>query len=196
MSAIELTDGSPVPADGSHTRDRGDGQQVGYVVLSAEERAKGFVKPLRRSYRHVGPPAPEGLRDLTDEERARNDPAWGYVKFEEYGPERSPLVGKYWTQPELDRIERRCNAVTTMGRSLCETYARDPHFYSGTFCCACGAHFPLNEFQWEDGEPMDPALQPAWAEKQALDREERRQRRIAQLKHELAELENDPSAHT
>ena len=25
-----------------------------YLVLSAEERAKGFVRPLRRSYRHVG----------------------------------------------------------------------------------------------------------------------------------------------
>ena len=26
-----------------------------YLVLSAEERAKGFVRPLRRAYRHVGP---------------------------------------------------------------------------------------------------------------------------------------------
>ena len=30
-----------------------DGQQRGYVVLSAEERAKGFVRPVRRHYRHL-----------------------------------------------------------------------------------------------------------------------------------------------
>jgi hypothetical protein len=29
-----------------------DGQQKGYVVLSAAERAKGFVRPVRRSYVH------------------------------------------------------------------------------------------------------------------------------------------------
>ena len=47
-----LTDGSPVPKDYSHTKDRGDGQQKGYIVLSAEERAKGFVRPVRQSYIH------------------------------------------------------------------------------------------------------------------------------------------------
>jgi hypothetical protein len=49
---VTLTDGAPVPADRSHTQDRGDGQQKGYVVLSAEERAKGFVRPVRESYVH------------------------------------------------------------------------------------------------------------------------------------------------
>ena len=49
--------------------------------------------------------------------------------------------------------------MTTMGLALAETYARDPHFYSGTMCVNCRTHFPLNEFKWEDGEPMDPALQ-------------------------------------
>ena len=47
-----LTDGSAVPADRSHTQDRGDGQQKGYVVLSADERAKGFVRPVRQRYVH------------------------------------------------------------------------------------------------------------------------------------------------
>jgi hypothetical protein len=43
-----------------------------YLVLSDEERAMGFVRPVRASYRHVGSPAPRyGLRDLTSEERAR-----------------------------------------------------------------------------------------------------------------------------
>lgn len=29
------------------------GQQEGYVVLAAEEVAKGYVRPFRRSYRHL-----------------------------------------------------------------------------------------------------------------------------------------------
>ena len=53
-SARQLLDGSPVPADRSHTEIRSDGMQKSYVVLSPEERAKGFVRPLRASYIHVG----------------------------------------------------------------------------------------------------------------------------------------------
>lgn len=45
----------------------------------------------------------------------------------------------------------KCGSITTMGRSLAETYARDPGFYSGTFCAKCGGHFPVGEggeFVW------------------------------------------------
>jgi hypothetical protein len=145
VSRIELTDGSPVPEDLSHTQLRPDGQQKDYIVLSAEERAKGFVKPVRRSYVH-----------------------------------------------------KVCGSVTTMGRSLAETYARNPYFYSGTFCCHCAAHFDLDQFEWEDGEPMDPILQKDWHiehdAKVSREKEDRRARRIAELKRELAELEASPPA--
>lgn len=99
MPKTTLTDGSPVPADGSHRTLKPNGQQEGYVVLSADERAKGFVRPVRRSYVH-----------------------------------------------------QKCGVVTTMSQSLAETYARNPYFYSGTFCCGCGAHFPVGEdgeFVWD-----------------------------------------------
>ena len=92
-SARVLTDGSPVTED--HRELLPNGQQKGYVVLSAEERAKGFVRPVRRSYKH-----------------------------------------------------KTCECVTTMGLALAETYARDPGFYSGTFCATCGVHRPLDEFTW------------------------------------------------
>ncbi len=75
------------------------GQQQDYVVLAEEERAKGFVRPVRHSYKHL-----------------------------------------------------KCGGVTTMGQTLAETYARQPDFYSGTFCCDCGAHFPVGEdgeFVWQ-----------------------------------------------
>jgi hypothetical protein len=77
-----------------------NGQQKGYVVLSAEERAKGFVRPVRRTYRHAVS-------------------AGG------------------------------CGATTTMALSIAETYARDPSFYSGTFCATCGSHFALDQFVWD-----------------------------------------------
>lgn len=94
-SSVTLTDGSPVTPD--HRKIKDNGQQKGYMVLNDAERAKGFVRPVRRSYKHV-----------------------------------------------------RCGGVTTMGQSIAETYARDPKFYTGTFCCECGKHFPL----FEDGIPQ------------------------------------------
>ena len=81
------------------------GHQESYLVLSDEERKKGFVRPLRRSYTHV-----------------------------------------------------TCGTRTDMGLALCETYARNPQFYGGTFCAGCGAHFNLvkdgkRQFHWvEDGK--------------------------------------------
>jgi hypothetical protein len=94
-----MTDGGPVTPDHREINPS-NGMQKGYVVLCPEERAKGYVRPVRRSYKHT-----------------------------------------------------KCGTVTTMGLPLAETYARDPKFYGGTFCCGCGTHFPVAEFTWEpDGE--------------------------------------------
>lgn len=145
MSKIQLTTGEAVPEDGSHTQIREDGQQQGYVVLSPEERAKGFVRPVRHSYIHIGPQRRYPLRDLTEEEKA-DYAGQGWVAYEEYpkGAHGSAL-GRYWTAAEI----RGCGAKTTMGVALAETYARNPKFYSGTFCCACSKHFPLDQFVWD-----------------------------------------------
>lgn len=49
--SVTMADGSPVTPD---YRDlKPNGQQKDYLVLSAEERAKGFVRPVRRTYRHA-----------------------------------------------------------------------------------------------------------------------------------------------
>jgi hypothetical protein len=89
-----LTDGSPVTPDHREI-DPKTGLQKGYVVLCPDERAKGFVRPVRQSYNHT-----------------------------------------------------KCGAKTTMSLALAETYARDPKFYSGTYCVGCGTHFPVEEFTW------------------------------------------------
>lgn len=92
----QLVSGAPVPADRSHTELKDNGQQKDYVVLTPEERAKGFVRPVRTTYLH-----------------------------------------------------KPCGVTTKMGLALAETYAADPDFYSGTFCCYCAKHFPLDQFVWE-----------------------------------------------
>lgn len=96
-----LTDGTQVYPEHVNIIPEGPrkGQQEGYVVLAEEERAKGFVRPVRRSYVHD-----------------------------------------------------KCGVVTTMSQTLAETYARQPNFYSGTFCAGCGTHFPVGaegEFVWD-----------------------------------------------
>lgn len=149
-----LANGSPVYPEHRELIPDGPrkGQQRDYVVLSQEERAKGFVRPVRSSYVHVGAPAIKNpLRDLTEEELARN-PNRGYVKYEAYPESESPKIGRYWTQQQLDAVGKGCGVVTHMGRSIAETYARNPQFYSGTFCVGCKAHFPVGpdgEFVWD-----------------------------------------------
>lgn len=90
-----LTDGSPVTADHREI-DPETGMQKGYKVLSEDERAKGFVRPLRTAYVH-----------------------------------------------------KKCGGLTEIGPSIAETYARNPSFYTGTFCAVCKTHFPLEEFVWD-----------------------------------------------
>jgi hypothetical protein len=123
-----------------------NGQQESYLVLSDEERAKGFIRPVRRSYRHVGLRPKNPLRDLTPDEHARYD-QYGYVKFEAYPDSGSAVTGRFWTAEQLRNSG--CGSVTTMGVALAETYARDPKFYGGTFCCGCSRHFPVAEFVWD-----------------------------------------------
>lgn len=124
-----------------------------YLVLSEEELAKGFVRPVRTTYRHVGIPGPTyPLRDLTEEEHERYD-RFGYIKYEEY-PEGSDALGTYWTQAKLDNIGKGCGSPTTMGLAIAETYAADPNFYGATYCCTCMKHLKVGrdgEFVWEDG---------------------------------------------
>jgi len=73
------------------------GMQKDYVVLTKEEREKGFIRPINLEYVH-----------------------------------------------------EKCGRVTRIPQSIAETYARDPKFYSGTFCVGCKKHFPVSEFYWDN----------------------------------------------
>jgi len=150
------TDGEP-PEDGNWDGPapkpvREDGQHGAYYVLPESERAKGFVRPYRTSYKHVGPKPPGELRNLTPEEELRHA-KYNYVKFEEYSNTESSLTGRYWTQAQLDSIGG-CGVITKMGRKIAETYARDFSYYGATFCVGCSSHLPVGtkeaggEFVW------------------------------------------------
>lgn len=80
------------PATGKHTD---------YWVLTEDERAKGFVRPVRTNYRHT-----------------------------------------------------ECGTTTLMARAIAETFARDPYFYSHTYCAECESHPPVTEFVWPDGSTV------------------------------------------
>lgn len=125
-----------------------------YLVLSPEELAQGFVRPVRRNYVHVGAPGPRyELRDLTDEEHERFD-KYEYVSYEAY-PADSGVTGRYWTQKQLDNIGKGCHALTSMNQTIAETYAANPSFYGATYCVGCQMHRPVGEqgeFVWDGTE--------------------------------------------
>ncbi len=131
------TAAAPAPIDQT-------GQHLAYWALSEEERAKGFVRPVRRSYRHVGIRPKYPLRGLTDEEK--RNPV-GYVAFEAYLDGPHSWSGRYWTQSQLDS---GCGCITRMGIALAETWAANISYYGITFCLNCGKHFLAEEFVWLD----------------------------------------------
>lgn len=92
-------------------------------------------------------------RPLTDDHRDI-DPVTGQQK--DYMVLCPDERAKGFVRPYRDSyMHLTCRTITTMGRALSETYARDPTFYSGTFCATCCKHFPLTEFIWSaDGDQV------------------------------------------
>lgn len=143
------------PADPrlEHGVDTGPREQAEvYLVLPAEELAKGFVRPYRDSYVHVGVRPRWPTRPLTEDERRRYGGNPDYVAYEEYPESEAPLVGRAW---KASQLSSGCGTETVMGRALSETYARDPKFYGATYCVGCRMHLPVEEFVWSaDRQPV------------------------------------------
>ena len=137
------TSGNPIDEQTTELKD--NGQQKDYIILTEEERAKGFIRPVRTTYVHVGNKPKYPLRILTDIEHEKYD-KYGYEAFEVYPESESPKTGRYWTKEQL--ANNGCGATTTMSMDISETYARDPKFYGATFCVTCGTHLPVEEFVW------------------------------------------------
>lgn len=130
-------------------------QHKKYLVLSEEEIKKGFVRPVRDSYIHVGKKVElEGgtLRELTEEEKERYKDE-NYGAFIEYPKNsESSVIGKFISKEESQNIGKfigGCNGLTKMNQTIAETYARDPKFYGSTYCVHCRMHRPVEEFHWD-----------------------------------------------
>ncbi len=96
------------------------GQHKDYWVLPPEELAKGFIRPVRKVYLHVG-----------DNPVFSKNKETGYAVLVQ-------VQGK-----------EACGTRTVMNQTIAETYARDPKYYGSTFCCSCGKHIPVDQFVWE-----------------------------------------------
>jgi hypothetical protein len=125
-----------------------------YLVLSEEERRKGFVRQFRKSYVHVGRKIDlEGgtLREFTPEEKEQFKGS-EYAGVIEYTETKHGISAKFVTREEMDNVGKfigGCGGLTTMADPLAETYARDPGFYGSTYCCDCQKHLPVAEFMWD-----------------------------------------------
>lgn len=151
--ALCTTNGKPVD-EVRKGQTNSTGQHDGYIVLCPDERAKGFVRPYRDAYKHVG----WRIRrcQVTQQEPSDENPHQcnkalthdGVCSFDTLMLLHGPIEF-------LHRREGGCGAVTTMGRALSETYARDPKFYGATFCVNCNAHYLVDQFVWTaDGEQV------------------------------------------
>jgi hypothetical protein len=97
----------------------------------------------------------EGYPGLTtSQEEARASAINEEGKQEKYVVLPKEDLEKGFTRPlRRSYTHEKCGVSTKMALPLCETYARDPNFYGGTYCAGCGSHFPLAQFIWdEDGE--------------------------------------------
>lgn len=128
-----------------------------YLVLSDKEKAKGFIRPVRDTYVHVGKELPHlsmGVLEELSKEDIEKYKSEEWVALFKYNDTTNGL-GKMCTQKEVDLIKagkRRtggCNMPTRMGISIAETYARQPGFYGFTYCTGCNKHLPVEQFAWQ-----------------------------------------------
>jgi hypothetical protein len=64
-------------------------------------------------------------------------------------PEAERLKG-YVRPMRREYVHDKCRTRTIMPLACAETYARNPSYYSSTWCCACCAHLPVSQFAWVD----------------------------------------------
>jgi hypothetical protein len=110
------------------------------IFRKKEELRISSIPPGSAQILTDGSPVPENRSHTTLRPDGQQE---GYVVLSP--SERS----KGFVRPYRDTYRHlKCGKITTMSQSIAETYARDPYFYSGTFCATCRSHFPIGE----DGE--------------------------------------------
>lgn len=100
--AVTTTDGQP-PRDGwedgpAPAPTREDGQHEAYWVLSEEERAKGFVRPVRQSYVHKAACGKTTTMGRALAETMARDPDFYDATFCAHCGEHFPLQQFTWSE--------------------------------------------------------------------------------------------------
>jgi hypothetical protein len=123
-----------------------------YLILSEEERAKGFVRPVRHQYVHRGRRVcgkPKMIKEYSDMPHVCVLPPNHNGECSVW---QAVATGKL-----VDRLKRTgylggCDAITRMSNAIAETYAREPTFYGYTYCTLCSEHLPVDEFEWDGSD--------------------------------------------
>jgi hypothetical protein len=141
-----------------------EARTVGLIRLGPREPAALEARRVERMVEQVCakfdeskkadiPPTDFGARVLVNGDPVPEDDSHKQLKVD--GQQRDYVVlssgerSKGFVRPYRDAYRHlKCGKITTMSRAIAETYAREPHFYSGTFCTTCCGHFPIGE----DGE--------------------------------------------
>lgn len=119
-------------------------------IVDSIARAVGAAPAVDRTQRTLtdGSPVTPDHRELQPSGQQK-----GYVVLSE-----AERVRGFVRPVRRTYVHKKCGVATTMGLALAETYARDPKFYSGTFCCGCGTHFTFGQpdglFLWDDGSEV------------------------------------------
>jgi len=123
----ETTSGKPPenPLSSSTPTDKKkpNGQYEDYWVLSKEEREKGFIRPLRFSYKHLGKDLDlkrmipiekyfkENAEEYPQERQLRYINTYGYVGFIPNTDHHSAILGRFVKQSDLGS---GCGHITKM----------------------------------------------------------------------------------
>jgi hypothetical protein len=96
---VELSGGRPITPDFRQI-DPKTGQQKGYVVLAPDERAKGFVRPVRLVYTHVRCGTDTAMsRDIA--ETFARDPSFYRTTFCMHERAQFPLAEFVWKGTDI-----------------------------------------------------------------------------------------------
>ena len=127
-------------------------QHLSSLLLQKAHEAKREIEAKRmRDAQSI--PVDRSCRVLVSGDKVPED--YSHTELKENGQQKDYVVlcdserAKGFVRPYRNAYRHvKCGHITTMSLKIAETYARDPHFYTGTFCTTCGGHFPIGE----DGE--------------------------------------------
>lgn len=71
-------------------------------------------------------------------------------QYERYPTDRAE--GQFVAPLRHTYIHQTCGTRTKVGSLIAETYAKNPNYYTHTFCVHCKDHYSIEQFNWvEDG---------------------------------------------